>query len=200
MFCPRCGMQNTETTKFCRQCGLPMTQITGFVTTGGTGALTAPAPMPQPAAPIQLPETSEMLALKQKKVMTMLAMIILPIVFTIIGEEMFNAGEVLAATFLLIPLGIVWASFRYKTDLRRLQEQQLQQYYAMQQQPIYQQPVRTPPPGFQSQAFSPTPPAQLPPPPTNPFNLANPAHGSVPHGSVIEDDTRKLPIGNRSGQ
>lgn len=120
-----------------------------------------------------------MLALKQKRTMTMLAMCILPVVLTIIGEEMFNAGEVLAALFLLIPLGVVWASSRYKVELRRLQEQQLQQYYAA------SQPVRTPQPGFQPQSYSP----QLPPPPTNRFDLATPVQGSV-----IEDETRKLPI------
>ena len=74
-----------------------------------------------------------MLALKQKKTMTILAMCILPVVCAIIGEEMFHAGEVVAALFLLIPLGVVWASSRYKIELRRLQEQQLQQFYAAQQ-------------------------------------------------------------------
>ncbi|MGH9847764.1 MAG: zinc-ribbon domain-containing protein, partial [Blastocatellia bacterium] len=88
MYCPRCGMQNTETTKFCRQCGLSLAQITGFVSSGGTGALAGPPPpTPQPPlVPGQLPETSEMLALKQKRTMTMLAMCILPVVLTIIGE------------------------------------------------------------------------------------------------------------------
>jgi len=188
MYCPRCGMQNTETTKFCRQCGLSLTQVTGFGA-GGTGALAGPQqPMPQQMlAPGQLPETSEMLALKQKRTMTIMAMCILPVVLAIIGEEMFNAGEVVATMFLLIPLGVVWASSRYKVELRRLQEQQLQQFYAA-QQPVYPQPAPSPQPGFQAQSYSP----QLPPPPTNPLNLANPAHGSV-----IEDQTRKLPIHNQ---
>lgn len=42
MYCPRCGSQNTETTKYCRQCGLPLQQVSGYVATGGTGALAQP--------------------------------------------------------------------------------------------------------------------------------------------------------------
>lgn len=187
MFCPRCGMQNTEATKFCRQCGLPLAQVTSVVT-AGTGALNSPQQtVPQPMlVPGQLPETAQMLAVKQKRTMTIMAMCILPAVSAIVSDMMFNAGEVVAALFLLIPLGVFWAQSRCKVELRRLQEQQLQQFYAG-QYPAYPQPA--PQPGFQS-----PPPAQspLPPPPTNPFNLANPAQGSV-----IEDDTRKLPIRNQ---
>ena len=187
MYCPRCGTANTETIKFCRQCGLPIAQVSGFVASGGTGALISPPPMHhQQAMPVQLAETSEMLALKQKRIMTIMAMIFLPIVFAIIGEEMFNAGEVFAATFLLIPLGITWAIYHYKTQLRRLQEKQVQQHFAA-QQPMYQ------PTGQGGQAYSSPIPqpvfqGQLAPPPTNPLNVANP----VP-SSVIEDETRRFP-------
>ncbi len=184
MFCPRCGTANTETIKFCRQCGLPIAQVSGYVATGGTGPLMVPPAMPVPTAPMQLAETSEMLALKQKRVLTILAMILLPIVAAIVGEEVFNAGEVFSVLFLLIPLGVTWAVFHYKTQLRRLQEKQIQQHF-MAQQPFYPPagqavpPVSIPQPQFQ---------AQLPPPPTNPLNLANP----IP-GSVIEEDTRRFP-------
>ncbi len=184
MYCPRCGTANTETIKFCRQCGLPIAQVTGFVASGGTGALVSPPPMntisPQPSAPIQLAETSEMLALKQKRILTIMAMILLPIVLAIVGEEMANAGEVFAATFLLIPLGVTWAVYHYKTQLRRLQEKQLQQLFAA-QQPAYPQSVPSvtiPQPMFQG---------QLSPPPTNPLDVANP----IP-SSVIEDETRRF--------
>lgn len=188
MYCPRCGTANTETIKFCRQCGLPIAQVTGFVASGGTGALVSPPQMntipQQPSVPMQLAETSEMLALKQKRILTIMAMILLPIVFAIVGEEMFNAGEVFAATFLLIPLGVTWAIYHYKTQLRRLQEKQIQQHFGV-PQPVYQQPIPSaaqaspiPQPMFQG---------QLAPPPTNPLEVASP----IP-SSVIEDETRRF--------
>ena len=181
MYCPRCGTANTETIKFCRQCGLPIAQISGFVASGGTGALVSPPGMQHHPAPVQLAESSEMLALKQKRIMTIMAMIFLPIVLAIIGEELFNAGEVFAVTFLLIPLGITWAIYHYKTQLRRLQEQQMQQHFAVQQHG-YQQPVAPaapiPQPLFQG---------QLAPPPTNPLNVA-----SAMPSSVVEEETRRF--------
>ncbi|MFN0085030.1 MAG: zinc-ribbon domain-containing protein [Blastocatellia bacterium] len=191
MFCPRCGTQNSENTKFCRQCGLGLAPLSGYLERGGTGALASPpAQKPPPLNPGQLPETSEMLALKQKKVLTILAMCILPIVATILGEELFNGGEFLSVGFILLPLGITWAIFRYKTQLRRLQEEQLRQYQAA-AQPVYSGPMAwtpMPDPAFQRMPSH----AHLPPPPTNPLNLADSGGGSV-----IEDETRKLPIEKR---
>lgn len=185
MYCPRCGTANTETIKFCRQCGLPIAQVGSFVASGGTGALVSPPQMntiqQQPPVPIQLAETSEMLALKQKRILTIMAMILFPPLLAIVGEEIANAGEIFAATFLLIPLGVTWAIYHYKTQLRRLQEKQIQQHFAP-QQPTYQQPAQPvqpapiPQPMFQG---------QLSPPPTNPLNVATP-------NSVVEDETRRL--------
>lgn len=184
MFCPRCGSSNTENTKFCRQCGLPLAQVSNIVATGGTGALVSPPPVQTPAVPIQLAETSEMLALKQKRILTILATILLPIIGAIIAEEVLFAGEAFAVLFLLIPLGVTWAIYHYKTQLRRLQEQQLQQHFAA-QQPVYQQPVQStvqsapnPQPMFQG---------QLSPPPTNPLNVVSPMPSSV-----VEEETRKF--------
>jgi len=164
-----------------------MTQVSGYVATGGTSPLVVPPAIQQQAAPVHLAETSEMLALRQKRVMTIMAMILLPIVMAIVGEELFNAGEVFSVLFLLIPLGITWAVYHYKTQLRRLQEQQLQKHFGM-QQPFYQQPqpqpVSMPQPLFQGQPLH----SQLPSP-TNPLGAANPVLSSV-----IEDETQKLPI------
>jgi hypothetical protein len=89
---------------------------------------------------------------------------------------------------MLIPIGVVWARFRYRMQLRRLQERQLQEYYAHQQhqQPIPQQAsgpkliIQTP----SNQA--PVGQLQFDAPRTNP--LAEPSHGSV-----VEDETRKFP-------
>ncbi|MDX2034301.1 MAG: zinc ribbon domain-containing protein [Blastocatellia bacterium] len=182
MFCPRCGTQNPEATKFCRQCGLGLASLTGYVATGGTGALTVPPPA-APPVPVQLPETSEMIALRQKRALTILASIFLPMICTILAEETANQGDVFSVSFLLIPFGITWAIYQYKAQLRRLQEEQLRQYYGGAPQAAYPPPV--PAPAFQAPPAQP----QLAPPPTNRFNVAAPGRGSV-----IEDETRQLPI------
>jgi hypothetical protein len=185
MYCPRCGSQNTDATKFCRQCGLPLAQVMDYVAAGGTGAL-AQAPSPQPAP--RLPETSEMLSLKQKRILTILSVCIAPIIIATIGSEMLGLGDLAGIPFLLVPLGIVWAAFHYKTQLRRLQERQLQEYYAHQQ--YHQQtPQQAPTPKLILQPPSNQPQlAQVDAPRTNP--LAEPSRGSV-----VEDETRKLQEG-----
>lgn len=181
MYCPRCGSQNTDATKFCRQCGLPIAQVIDYVAVGGTGAL------PQSTSPPPLPETSEMLALKQKRILTILGVCIAPVVFAAIADEVFKLDNLAGIPFLLVPIGIVWAKFRYKMQLRRLQERQLQEYYARQQ---YAQPMPQQAPApkliLQPQTNEPQLAQLLDAPKTNP--LAEP-----PPGSVVEDETRKLP-------
>ena len=179
MYCPRCGSQNTDATKFCRQCGLPLTQVGDYVATGGTGTLAQPPP--------PLPETSEMLALRQQRTLTILGVCIAPVVFAILANEVFKFGDISGIPFLLVPIGIVWARFRYKMQLRRLQERQLQEYYAQHHQPMPQQ-ASTPKLILQPQ----TDPSQLAQlaqvdaPKTNPLPDPSP-------GSVVEDETRKFP-------
>ena len=189
MYCPRCGSQNTDATKFCRQCGLPLAQVCDYVATGGTGALA------RPTAPPPLPETSEMLALKQKRTLTILSVCIAPIVFAILADEVFRVGDIAGLPFLLVPLGIVWARFRYKMQLRRMQERQLQEYYAQQHQSMPQQamPQQAPMPKLiiqpqtdPSQLAHLAQSAQMDAPRTNPLPEASP-------GSVVEDETRKFP-------
>ena len=186
MYCPRCGSQHTEPTKYCRQCGLPMAQISGYVATGGTGALTQPSGYSAPP-PFQFSETAEMLALKQKRILTILSVCIAPIILAILADEVFRIGDLAGIPFLLVPIGIAWAIFRYKTQLRRLQEQQLQQYYA--QQHHHPMPQQTPgisqiyqPQSDQPQSGQP----QLNAPRTNPLAESS-------RGSVVEDETRKFP-------
>jgi zinc-ribbon domain len=189
MYCPRCGSQNTDSTKFCRQCGLPLAQVSDYVAAGGTGALA------RPATPPTLPETSEMLALKQKRTLTILSVCIAPIVFAILADEVFRMGDIAGLPFLLVPLGIVWARFRYKMQLRQMQERQMQEYYAQQHQPAPQQamPQQAPTPKLIIQTQ--TDPSQL-------AQLAQSAQGDAPRtnplpeaspGSVVEDETRKFP-------
>jgi len=184
MYCPRCGSQDTDATKFCRQCGLPLGQVSDYVAAGGTGGRV------RPATPPQLPETSEMLALKQQRTLTILGVCIAPIVFAILANELFKLGDLSGLPFLLVPLGIVWARFRYKTQLRRMQERQLQEYYAQQHQPALQ-PAPTPkliiqPPTDQSQLAQLAQSAHVDAPRTNPLPEPSP-------GSVVEDETRKFP-------
>lgn len=185
MYCPRCGSQNTDATKFCRQCGLPLAQVMDYVATGGTGAFAQPPAPPPPPPP--LPETSEMLALKQKRILTILSVCTAPILFAIIADEVLKLGDIAGIPFLLVPIGIVWAMFRYKMQLRRLQERQLQEYYAQQHQ---QTPQQAPTPKLilqpQSDPSQLAQLAQLNAPRTNP--LADPSPGSV-----VEDETRKFP-------
>jgi hypothetical protein len=183
MFCPRCGSQNTDATKYCRQCGLPLAQVSDYVAAGGTGAIARP-----PAPP--LPETSEMLALKQQRILTILGVCIAPIVFAILADEVFKFGDLAGIPFLLVPIGIVWARFRYKMQLRRLQERQLQEYYAQPHQPMPQQ-APTPkliiqPQTDPSQVAQAAQVAQVDAPKTNPLPEQSP-------GSVVEDETRKFP-------
>jgi hypothetical protein len=186
-------MQNTDTTKFCRQCGLSLQQITGYLATGGTGSLTPPVNVAPP--PPHFPETSEMLALKQKRTMTILSVCIAPIILAVITDNMLGLGDLAGIPFLLVPLGIMWASFRYKTQLRRLQEQQIQQYYERQQ--YYQQPLPQSPapklviqPSAVPPGYTPVDQPQMNAPRTNPL-------ADTPRGSVIEDETRKLPEQSR---
>jgi hypothetical protein len=189
MYCPRCGSQNTDATKFCRQCGLPLAQVSDYVAAGGTGALA------RPTGPPSLPETSEMLALKQQRILTILGVCIAPVVFAILADEVFRVGDIAGLPFLLVPIGIVWARFRYKMQLRRMQERQLQEYYAQQHQsmPLQAMPQQGPTPKLiiqtqtdPSQLEQLAQSAQMDAPRTNPLPEASP-------GSVVEDETRKFP-------
>jgi zinc-ribbon domain len=185
MYCPRCGSENTEQTKFCRQCGLPLQQITDYVATGGSGTLAQP--LSQQPPPAVLRETSEMVALKQKRILAILSICIAPVIIAIIGERL-NVEELAAIPFMLTPIGLAWAIFRYKAQLRRLQERQLQEYYAQRQ---YHQQTSQQAPGpkliIQPQPDQPqSGQPQLNAPRTNP--LAEPSRGSV-----VEDETRKFP-------
>jgi hypothetical protein len=39
MFCPRCGVQIVETTRFCKSCGMALASVIDFVANGGTTPL-----------------------------------------------------------------------------------------------------------------------------------------------------------------
>lgn len=182
MYCPRCGAPNAEATKFCRQCGLPLAEVTGYVASGGTGALVqSPPPVQHPIPPgyeaTPLPESSALLALKQKRTMAILACIFLPIICAIIGDEVLHLGDVAGIPFVLMPMGIIWFSMRYKLKIRRLQEEEQRQAMAAHVTPAARPaPARAPP----------REPVYQPPTATHPTNRFTPP-------SVIEDETRRLP-------
>jgi hypothetical protein len=184
MYCPRCGSQNTDSTKFCRQCGLSLAQVMDYVAAGGTGALVQPPISPPP----HLTETSEMLALKHKKTLAILSICIAPITWAIFASNILGIDELAAIPFMLLPIGIIWAKSHFKMRLRQLQERQLQEYYERQQR---QQapPQQAPGPKLIIHTPSVQPPLDRPQfdaPTTNPL-------AEQSHGSVKEEETRKFP-------
>ncbi|MDQ3011459.1 MAG: zinc-ribbon domain-containing protein [Acidobacteriota bacterium] len=196
MYCPRCGSQNPDATKFCRQCGLALTQVTGYVASGGTGQLVRPQPI-APKPPNLVATATEGLSPKQKMVLTILLLVFSPAIFKVFGETtgMGGLGDSLAKiSAILMPIGIIFTVMRYKAQQRRQEQAMTQQPpYPPIHQPIYQamppvMPQGLPQPGQQS-AQQPVAPSrnyqpvyqQPSPPPTNPLP-----------GSVIEDETRRF--------
>jgi hypothetical protein len=175
MFCPRCGSPNTETTKFCRQCGLPLNQIVNYVESGGTAPLSA---SPASSSPIS---TADGLTPGQRLTLTILFFVFAPAIFGVLGKVlgMADLARGLAGiSGVLMPIGVVWAIFRYKAHVRRLQQQNAQQ--TIQPQNRQSQPV-LPPQSYQPPLSS---------PPTNP--IATPVRGSV-----TEDETQRFPGQNK---
>jgi hypothetical protein len=150
MYCPNCGSQAAEITKFCRQCGLPLNQLAEYVASGGMAPL-----LSQP-----LNKTVGGLTPKQQLVLTIMLFVFTPALFGLIGQQI-GVPDLAGIPAILMPLGIVWAVFHYKNQQRRLREQQLNQTM----QPLQQ--------NFQPQSYQ--PPLQAPP--TNP--IATPSGRSV---------------------
>lgn len=172
MFCPRCGSQIGEGLKFCKSCGLPVAQISTYVATGGTAPLIQPLQAPAAPAP------SGSLTPKQQLIFTILTFVFIIPVVAVISEILAINADLAALPAIMLPLGIIWAVFRYKTQMRRQQQQQQFSF-----------PAQTSAPTYQS-AVAPAHQAPLPPPRTNP--LADPMRGSV-----TEDETRRLPEDRR---
>lgn len=176
MYCPRCGTQAIETTKFCRSCGLSMTPVTTYVATGGTAPLTPPT-APMDSTPMstakgfwaKLPPHQQMVAS------------ILAFIFAIPFLGVFAGGRLAGMAAILMPLGIVWSILYFRAKQRE-QEQRLHQH-----QPTAQ--MYTPPQSTAQQATY-----QVPPPPlrTNPLTDTPPPRQHVPN-SVTEEETQRLP-------
>ena len=178
MFCPRCGTQVTETTKFCRSCGLPLLPVNNFVSSGGTMPLT-PGMAEEPPSRNPLTNIFGDFTPKQRMIMTIIALVFSPAIFAVLGEALGSRflGEAMPAIagVLLVP-GIIYAVMRYKNQERKMAQRQ-----AM---PPLAQPIITP------QQFSPNTTYQPPIPPqyTNPL-----ADSPVMRGSVTEEETQRLP-------
>ncbi len=180
MYCPRCGTANTETTKFCRQCGLALQQLTGYIATGGTGGLSAPpppAPMPPPGAGMSA---------KQKMILLIMFWVMSPAICGVAAGVTgmgFIFGRLAGLCAVLMPLAIVWTVFHFRPLVRAEKYGQMQPHFP----PAYTPPP-LPPQQQQPIQYAPQPPAYQTPvsaPPTNPLK-------KIP-GSVIEDETRRLP-------
>lgn len=178
MYCPRCGTQANETTKFCRSCGLALVPVTTYVSTGGTTQLTAP-PMSAPSAPVsparsfweKLPPGQQMIAS------------ILSFIFAIPVLGVLAGGRLAGLAAIVMPLGIIWSVLYFRAKQReydqRLQPPPAQMY--------------TPP---QPMAFhTPSQPMASPAPPplrTNPLEESQPIQNLAPP-SVTEGETQRLP-------
>lgn len=169
MYCPRCGMAAMETTKYCKSCGLPLMPVYNYVSGGGTGALVPPSPEAGPP-PGMTP--------KQRMILTILFCAFSPAIFGTLGAAlgMDNLGAALAGiSAVLMPLGIVWAVFYFKAQMRRLESQSARAL-------MPQVPLAYVPPPLQTHA------QPLPPHRTNPLDAP-----PRPLGSFVDDETRRLP-------
>ena len=174
MYCPRCGTQAIETTKFCRSCGLALTPVTTYIATGGTAPLTPP-PSLQSTTPTsgargfwnQLPPYQQMIAS------------ILAFIFAIPFLGVFAGGRLAGMAAILMPLGIVWSVLYFRAKQR--------EFEARRHQPTAQ--MYTPP---QPAAYQAPPPLR-----TNPLAEPQPIH---PRVSVTEEETQRLPPPPRQAQ
>lgn len=200
MYCPRCGTQNIETTKFCRQCGLSLTQVSSYIATGGTAQL---MPSAAPSTPAPLSQFAQLIAgysPRQKMWLTILCMIFLPGLAAVMGSP-FDYFVPVLGVFMCV--GIPWAVIHFRNQQRLLDQQQWQVQIQMQQmQPPLQSHYLQPPQQFAQQVpvqmpqpmqqpYAPQPVYQPPvaPQPPKPVDT-NPLK---PPASVIEDETRRLP-------
>lgn len=182
MYCPRCGTQANETTKFCRSCGLALTPLNHYVATGGTVPLPPPQAAPTPAPPKSqnpLLRAYQDLEPKQQMVFSILFFIFLVPMLGVLGGIFPPFRALVPIAAIGMPLGIVWSVMRYKAYERRMLQQQQQFHHA---------PTMTPPPMQRPLSYQP-PQAT---PTTNQLEEPRPYHTPIPH-SIAEDETQRLP-------
>jgi zinc-ribbon domain len=96
MFCPKCGVQLVETTKYCKSCGLALGPMADFVAKGGLAPLGASS----------LNSAFSGFSSWQKVWLASLAIICSPFILPL-------------APF-LFPIAIVWMALQYKLQKRQL--------------------------------------------------------------------------------
>jgi len=94
MFCPKCGVQILEPTKYCKGCGLALAPLTDFVTTGGAAPLGASS----------WTNALSGLSAAQKTWLITMALIFSPIL--------------LGALPFFVPIAIVWMVLRHSEQKR----------------------------------------------------------------------------------
>ncbi len=178
MYCPRCGTQANDSTKFCRNCGLALTPLTGYVASGGTLPL---QPEASESSYSKHPLVQAFLAMEPKRQMTfsILFFVFLIPLLAILGGIIPPLRALVPLAALGMPLGIVWSVMRYKAMKRHLQEQHYPDYAqsvappSVPQRPAYQPPL----------AATPT---------TNQLEDPRSYQTPIPN-SVTEEETRRLP-------
>lgn len=177
MYCPRCGTQAQDTTKFCRSCGLALTPITTYVVSGGTTSLQPPGPeIPKSEHPWL--RAFQELEPKQQRTFSILFFVFLVPLLAVLSGIFPPLRALVPLAAVGMPLGIVWSVMRYKALVNR-QQQPLTDHtnYSQlnasgQQQPFYQPPVSSPT--------------------TNQLDEPRLYQTPVPP-SVTEEETRRLP-------
>jgi len=96
MFCPRCGVQIVETTKFCKSCGMALASVMDFVTSGGAS----------PPGASSWTDALSGFSSGQKVWLLTLALIFSPIL--------------LVAVPFMVPIAIVWMMLQYNLQKRSL--------------------------------------------------------------------------------
>ena len=96
MFCPRCGVQIVETTRFCKSCGMALAPVIDFVASGGTRSFSDSA----------LTGAFSGFSPTQKVLLIVLALIFSPI---LIGALPF-----------MVPIAIVWMILRHNEKKRHM--------------------------------------------------------------------------------
>lgn len=180
MYCPRCGTQVNETTKFCRSCGLALVPVTNYVATGGTAPLTPP-PVTAAGAPLsparswwqKLPPGQQMIAS------------ILAFIFSVPVLGILAGGRLAGLAAILMPLGIIWSVLYF-----RAKQKELDQRLATAAQ-VYAPPQPT--------AFQTPPQSVATPMHTNPLEQPSPSPYVAPP-SVTEEETQRLPPPPRQRQ
>lgn len=193
MFCPRCGTQAAETIKYCRTCGLPLQPLTSYLASGGTAPLNPEVVSGQTSPTInQLKAFWMGLSPKQQMIVSILFFVFLPGILAVLGGlpwpfHLLHSLVPLAGV--IMPVGIVWSVLHAKSVEARLKAQQASAINTSQLNQFTDPRLTAP----HLQA----PPYQAPASPSQTI----PLQGATPiHGSVIEDETQRLPQPPRQNQ